>query len=264
MNGTLYKITNIINNMCYYGIVFGKNKTINDRFREHMTGKGGIFLYTEGVLKFGEKNFIIEEIETNDLNSIRDLESKLNKNNLWPIGYNGNYSHAIVVTDEQHKKITKSKKEKWNLNPELKPIPPNWKGKQRSDTMKSRLSASKLGHKVSAETREKLRIANLGKKCSKETNSKRKNSLEKNPKSYNRNHWLAIDRHGIGHYNFGNRYKLFKQIGCAASKNFYNSLNTGIPVTCNRNSPNNGWTFYNDSLKINELIKNGLQIINYE
>jgi hypothetical protein len=35
---TLYKITNIINNMCYYGIVYAKGKTIYDRFNDHMTG----------------------------------------------------------------------------------------------------------------------------------------------------------------------------------------------------------------------------------
>ena len=38
---TLYKITNTINGLFYWGIVYGKNKTVLDRFEEHMSGKGG-------------------------------------------------------------------------------------------------------------------------------------------------------------------------------------------------------------------------------
>jgi hypothetical protein len=83
-----------------------------------MTGKGGTILYREGVLVFGRENFIIETILIGELEEIRLIESRYNKTNLWPIGYNGNTSHAIVLTEEQQVKISTTKKEKFKNVPE--------------------------------------------------------------------------------------------------------------------------------------------------
>lgn len=259
---TLYKITNIINNMCYYGIVYAKGKTIYDRFNNHMIGKGGSILYKQGVLNYGRDSFTIITLAIGPFDYIKNIEVILNKGNLWPIGYNGNTAHALILTAEQHIQITNSKQQLWEQYPERKPIPPNWAGKSRSDRMKIRLSNSKKGHIVSNDCRNKLRTANIGKTYSRETIEKRLQSSKLNPKSYNRQHWLAV-KDNIGHYTFGSRSKFFKIIGCAASSSFYANLNTGIVVS-GKSPSNKGWMFYNDYTIISQLFVSLPQVITYE
>lgn len=259
---TLYKITNKINGMCYYGIVYAKNKTYQDRFEEHMNGEGGVILYEEGVKIYGRNNFIIQPLIIGELTYIKELEGNINKTNLWPIGYNGNSSHAIILNQTQIDKANKKKKERWTANPASKPIPPTWKGKKRTQTMIEKLRASKIGHEVTIETRKKLSLANIGKKQTDETKQKRKKSLDQNPNSYNKQHWLAISPNGVIYYSFGARNKFFKKIGVAAGRAFYSSLNTGSPAICKAaNSKSNGWTFYSDFEKINSILNSTKDII---
>lgn len=94
-----YKITNTVNNMCYYGIIYKEGKTVDDRLKEHMSGKGGVILYSEGVEKYGSEAFIVEEIIEGELDNIREWEKNINTTNLWPTGYNGNAGPAIVKSD---------------------------------------------------------------------------------------------------------------------------------------------------------------------
>lgn len=94
-----YKITNVQNGMCYYGIIYKKGKTVEDRLEEHMAGKGGVILYSEGVEKYGADAFTIEELIEGDLDDIRVWEKNMNSTNLWPIGYNGNAGSAIIKSD---------------------------------------------------------------------------------------------------------------------------------------------------------------------
>lgn len=263
-SASLYKITNTKNNLCYYGIVYGKNKTVEDRFAEHMNGKGGSLLYKYGVEVFGIESFIVETVSTGELENIRNQEVSLNKHNLWPIGYNGNTSHAIVLTDEQHLHITQTKKQKWADNPKTKPVPPNWKGKKRSNQMKERLAISKTGHNVSDDTRQKLRDANLGKTQSDQTKEKRKQSLEQHPNAYGREHWLAISPEGIGHLTHSGRNSMFSTVGISVGKSLFSNINTSIPTKCvAHNAKNNGWIFYNDYNKIVEVIKTLAEVKRY-
>ena len=260
---SLYKITNIINNMIYYGIVYGKNKTVLDRFNDHMTGKGGKILFEKGVCEYGPNNFIVEILETGELGQIAALEVSLIKGNLWPTGYNGNAAHAFLLTPEQHEKSSAKKRARYQKDPTTKPVPPNWRGKRRSDRMKSRVSNSKMGHSVSTETRQKLSKANIGKLLSSDTKEKIKESLAKNENAYGRKSWLAISPtgkmyHQIGH---GNKEQFLASIGCVYSSTLHTNLNTGIPVFSPRKgSKNHGWTFYNDKeliMKILEEHNNG-------
>lgn len=99
-----YKITNIKNNMCYFGIIY-KDLDIHRRFKQHMSGKGGVILYGEGVKKFGPESFIVEEMIEGNLSEVRDWEYQQNIHNLWPIGYNGNAGKFIIKTE-----ITEAKK----------------------------------------------------------------------------------------------------------------------------------------------------------
>jgi hypothetical protein len=102
-----YKITNIKNNMCYYGIVY-KDLDVHRRFKQHMIGKGGVILYEEGVIKFGAGSFVVEEIIEGDLSEIRDWEYHQNIHNLWPTGYNGNAGKVIIRTELTEAKRKKS------------------------------------------------------------------------------------------------------------------------------------------------------------
>lgn len=151
----LYKIVNTVNGMVYYGIVYKKDKTVSDRFEEHMTGRGGSLLYQHGVLEYGRDSFVVEELERGNIDYIRNKEVELNKNNLYPIGYNGNTSHAILTTEDQREQALAKRELLYKDYPERRPTPPNWKGKTRSPQMRSRLSESKKGHAVSEETRKK-------------------------------------------------------------------------------------------------------------
>jgi len=248
---TLYKVTNIVNGMFYWGIVYGKNKTVLDRFEEHMAGKGGTLLYKEGVLIFGRENFMVEEIMTGPLNELRLIESERNSKNLWPIGYNGSTSHAIVLTSEQRERISATKKEKFRNNPETKPIPPNWKGKKRSDTMKDRLTASKTGHVVDDATKEKIS----------KTWTARASS---DPGTCNRKPCLAIDPTGEAHYSIMGKCNLLNRFGIYYPK--ASLLNTGKPIVAiGKKKPKkiNGWIIYDDPLIIETVLPTLKKVITY-
>tara|TARA_R110000772_G_C13217422_1_gene431500 strand:+ start:146 stop:877 length:732 start_codon:yes stop_codon:yes gene_type:complete len=94
-----YRVTNTVNNMCYYGIIYKEGKTVEDRLQEHMSGKGGVILFSEGVEKYGLEAFIVEEIIEGELDDIREWEKNINTTNLWPKGYNGNAGPVIVKSD---------------------------------------------------------------------------------------------------------------------------------------------------------------------
>jgi len=249
---TLYKITNTINGMYYWGIVYGKNKTIHDRFEEHMTGKGGTLLFREGVTIYGRENFMVEEIMTGPLNDIRDIEITYNKSNLWPSGYNGNTSHAIVLTDEQQDRISATKKEKFKNNPETKPVPPNWKGKKRSDKMRSNLSASKMGHEVDTNTREKISKTWTARALT-------------DPNTCNRKLCLAISPSGEAHYSIMGKVKLLSKFGIYYPK--VHLLNTGIPINdMGKYKPRkmHGWIIYDDPILIEKILPTLENLKTYE
>jgi hypothetical protein len=104
-----YVIINTVNNMKYYGIVYRKNKTYLDRFHEHICGKGGKILFKEGILKFGKEKFTCELLIEGDLSVVKKWEDDITKNNLWPIGYNGNAGHVIINTPETRQKALKTR-----------------------------------------------------------------------------------------------------------------------------------------------------------
>ncbi len=99
MKAVGYKITNTVNGMSYNGIVY-KDLDIARRFEEHLSGKGGVILFEEGVMKFGRESFIIEEIVRGELEDVREWEHKQNIDNLWPKGYNGNAGRVIIRTEK--------------------------------------------------------------------------------------------------------------------------------------------------------------------
>ena len=99
MKAQLYCITCLSNSWKYWGMVYKENKSYLDRFEEHMTGKGGKFLY-QGVLQYGRGDFKVELIKEDEFNVIRDLEKMYSKDTLFKQknGWNGNTGRAIINT----------------------------------------------------------------------------------------------------------------------------------------------------------------------
>ena len=101
----IYKITNIKNSKSYIGIVIAKDKDYIKRFNEHMTGKGGVWLWKD----IDTKNYIVDDFVTELLEEgnepdeyYRDCEIYYIGyfDTLYPRGYNGNCGNYIVMTPE--------------------------------------------------------------------------------------------------------------------------------------------------------------------
>lgn len=84
----IYKITNKINGKTYVGQT---NSTISKRWREHCQCQSHCSILSRAIAKYGESNFIIEEID--GANSQTELNYKewlyvFKNNSLVPSGYN--------------------------------------------------------------------------------------------------------------------------------------------------------------------------------
>lgn len=194
----IYKITNIINNKCY----IGQSSNIKRRKNEHMninheTNKSLKLAY----LKYGLENFkfeILEECKLEELNDkekywIKLLKPQYNRTN----GGDGSPNH--IVTEETKQILKQKGKEFWN----------NLDEETKQRIIKQNLKGPRIGHKVSEETRMKLRNHNLGKKQSEETKNKRKQTFrEKKENGYVRNN---------------ENYK--KKVICIETGEIFNSLN---------------------------------------
>jgi group I intron endonuclease len=174
--GHIYKITNLINNKCYYGQT---RQPPNRRWSQHKQNakKGGKMVLYAAMRKHGIENFTFEIIcECNDLQEMnkKEIEYISENNTLCPIGYNAakggdNYEK----TDETRRKISEGNKlrvitEEWRKNISKAHIG----RKNTSDTIEKMKKAQK-GRIITEETKEKLRQINLGKKQSPETIAKK-------------------------------------------------------------------------------------------
>lgn len=162
----IYKITNKINNKSY----IGQSNNINRRFIEHKcinheTNKSLKLAFK----KYGIENFNFEILEECSLQELNEKEkyyiSKLKPEYNRTSGGDGSPNHN--VSNNLREKLRQKGKEQWN----------NLSEEQKNNILNNNLIGQKIGHKVSKETREKLRNANLGKKQSKETIEKRKKTF---------------------------------------------------------------------------------------
>lgn len=112
--GQLYLISNIRNYKSYVGIVYAKDKTYLERFKQHMTCKGAKLIADDiSNTRFKPDDFIVQMIEeSDDIQYLRDREIYFIKqfNTLTPNGYNGNCGNVIIMTDEVKKKIQETNK----------------------------------------------------------------------------------------------------------------------------------------------------------
>lgn len=147
--GQIYKITNIINGLCYIGQT--KYKAI-DRYKTHINTYKNTRFYNS-IHKYGSENFTLEILEDNvkneDLDELEIYYIALYDS--YHNGYNetigGHGTHGYIFTKKDKQKKSKSMKETWKHskklnNPERnKKISNALKGKPKSNTQRNKLSA---------------------------------------------------------------------------------------------------------------------------
>lgn len=126
-SGTIYKITNLINNKIYIGKT---TRDIKRRFIEHkLKAKSGLdYHLSRAIRKYGDKNFIIETIQvfccTSESLLNRKLDeaekkyinlfnSKINGYNMTD-GGDGGFGH--IITEETRKRLSEAKRGEKNPN----------------------------------------------------------------------------------------------------------------------------------------------------
>jgi hypothetical protein len=261
-----YKIKDKQTGKYYVGSQYGKTANKNNFFVSYFTSCRTI---KQIVNNHGKDTFeIIKICERDDAREyeayyLQRCYSLLGKEKFLSLFYNRNLSPGILLDNSIIEKQTATKKSKWAAGIISKPLPPNWKGKFRSDSMKQKLSNSKKGHLVSDETRKKLRDCNLGKKQSKDTVQKRITALKDNDRAFNKKHWLFVSPDKKFYYAIGKRNLHMLELGLALGSNFYNFLNTRQSPT---NGKNTGWLFFEGKDLIEQVLKDVdvSSIIRYE
>lgn len=185
MKSGIYIIKNIVNNNCY----IGKTNNFKRRFSEHKTieheSNSSLKL---AYKKYGLENFKFEILEKCEIDKLNEREifwiDKLKPKYNRTIGGDGATGHKL---SNELKNLLKNKgKIFWN----------NLDEKKRKEIIFKNLTGPQKGHKVSEETKQKLRLANLGKKQNKKTIEKRKQTfIQKKENGYiqtNEKHKKAI------------------------------------------------------------------------
>lgn len=203
----LYRITYIPDGKCYHGSTWSKNgKTHNDRFQEHLAGKGSVHI--KRLLEKGasETDFVLECLMISTPEFCRDMEQCLCKDSIIPNGLNGNCGKNIILDEisiekmrksmigkkkptfsESHRKTISDNKKKWwathkfesnfsVLNQERRGIPLSQEhrdniskgcsGRSLSDDHKRRISESLKGKPLSEERKLKISISHQKRKQS--------------------------------------------------------------------------------------------------
>lgn len=148
--GYIYKITNKINGKSY----IGKTTDLNKRFTQHFSGRGCTKALNKAIEKYGKDNFTFECLETVIKNTLEELNTTLNNRecyfikeyNTFGVGYNctlgGDGLSGISLSEETKAKISNS-----------------LKGRVESIETRQKKSLSRLGKKMSDNSKEKCRKA---------------------------------------------------------------------------------------------------------
>lgn len=193
----IYKITNKITGNFY----IGQSINIEKRFKEHKRKKLKTKL-SKDFQKYGLDNFTFEIIEEVSIKRLNERElfyiEKLNPY------YN---SHKTVVNDclrnipeETINKLKKSGKKQWEEKSQ----------EEKEKIIKNNLKGPALNHKVSEETRNKIRKSLLGTKMKDETKQKISNAHKEKFKN--------------GYINKGAILKNQKKILCVQENKSFNSI----------------------------------------
>lgn len=168
----IYMITNNITKERY----IGQTRNYQRRIWQHKSAAktGSRLKISRAIAIYGFDNFtfcILEKCKIQDLNDkeryyIKSLQPEYN------ICAGGIGPNGLHLNEQEKERSRQAAKKQWeDLTPE-----------QKQYVIKNQLVGPAKGHKVSAETREKLRQANLGKKQSKETIQKRSVKIQQSMK----------------------------------------------------------------------------------
>jgi group I intron endonuclease len=176
MYGHIYKITNLINNKCYYGQTRQPPKR---RWSQHKQSakKGGKMVLYAAMRKHGIENFTFEiicECDTLEEMNRKEIEYISENNTLCPGGYNAAHGgDNYEKTEETRRKISEGNKnrivtQEWRNN-----ISKAHLGRKNTEETIEKMKKAQKGRIIKEETKEKLREINLGKKQSPETIAKK-------------------------------------------------------------------------------------------
>jgi group I intron endonuclease len=174
--GHIYKITNQVNNKCYYGQT---RQPPNRRWSQHKQSakKGGKMVLYAAMRKHGIENFIFEiicECATLDEMNKKEIEYISKNNTLCPTGYNAAHGgDNYEKTEETRRKISEGNKnrvvtQEWRDNISKAHI-----GRKNTTETIEKMKKAQKGRVIKEETKEKLRAINLGKKQSPEAIAKK-------------------------------------------------------------------------------------------
>jgi group I intron endonuclease len=175
--GVIYKITNILNNKCYYGQT---RQPPNRRWSQHkqLAKKGGKMILYNAIRSYGVEHFsfdIICECETLDELNRKEIEYISANNTLAPNGYNaGKGGDNYEKTPETRAKISQANKGRVITDEWRKNMSNARKGRKITEETRQKMQVAQKGRIITEETKQKLRAINLGKKQSQETVDKKR------------------------------------------------------------------------------------------
>lgn len=168
----IYRIVNKVNGKSY----IGQSKDIYRRFFEHKTKcKQNNQSIGRAIKKYGKENFeleILEHCNEFDREKLNELEIKYIE--IYKPEYNRTIGGAgqlgMCVSEETRKVLSNYGKKQWESKTQ----------EEKDRIINGNLTGVTIGHKVSEETKEKLRKANLGKKTIRRYDQKKKNISTRN------------------------------------------------------------------------------------
>ena len=147
--GHIYCITCLVNGKMYIGQTV---RPIEKRFQAHLskTQRGKDYKISRAIRKYGEENFLVEEVLTVSAPTKEVLKKKLDYVEIRLIKKLGTRHNGYNITDGGEGRL----------------------GYEMSEEHRKKISKARLGTHLSEETKEKLRKINLGRKLSDEARQK--------------------------------------------------------------------------------------------
>ena len=168
INSGIYLIKNIINGHFYIGMSVNLKRRSLEHFCNKSISQKPNVIY-KAIRKYGKENFVFEVLEyINNCETLSEREvfwiEKLKPNYNMNLGGLGN--KAFRVSEITKSILSEKSKKQWDSLSEI----------EKQNRISKNLKGPEIGHEVSLQTREKLRLVNLGKKQSSETRLKRSDS----------------------------------------------------------------------------------------
>jgi group I intron endonuclease len=174
----IYKVTNLFNGMSYIG------QTVEPmvRVKTHLISKDNEYFH-RSIRKHGIDNFEWEILMSGPESTIDDVEIGciVLENTKVPLGYNENDggpgNHGMKCSEETKQKMRLAKLGKKQPIEQCRKRGDTLRGRVRSDDVKAKISAAKLGRPCSEETKIKISKKLSGRKMSEEWIAKQRSKV---------------------------------------------------------------------------------------